>query len=189
MTQLVSMTNPCRTEESNMSTFRRNFFWRFHSETCFRASRSRLIGALQVIEESHETKIHVQLLVAVEERQTRIVSHEFDFRFLVAAEHDHVLENSGGWFPCQTFQFETMAMQMHGMNVVARVTHVQAVAFPLFQMKARGNDSLRHRMGDTIDSPAIEALFRGVVLCKGHLKRLVRRCCIGVRFSETGIVP
>src|SRR5215469_18705692 len=63
----------------------RNFFWRFHGETCFRASRSRLIGALQVIEESHETKIHVQLLVAVEERQARIVSHEFDFRFLVAA--------------------------------------------------------------------------------------------------------
>lgn len=40
-----------------------------------------------VIEESHKPEIHMELLVAVEEGQTRVVGNEIHFRFLVAAEH------------------------------------------------------------------------------------------------------
>src|SRR6516164_8874591 len=51
---------------------------------------------LHVVEQRHEAEIHVELLVAMEKRQTGIVRDEVDLCFLIAAEHDHVLENSGG---------------------------------------------------------------------------------------------
>ncbi len=40
---------------------------------------------LNVIEEGHEAVIHVQLLVAVEQRGAWVVGYELDFGFLVAA--------------------------------------------------------------------------------------------------------
>jgi hypothetical protein len=40
---------------------------------------------LEVIEESHETEIHVELLVAVEEREAWIVGDKVYFGFLIAA--------------------------------------------------------------------------------------------------------
>jgi hypothetical protein len=40
---------------------------------------------LAVVEERHEAEIHVELLVAVEEREARIVGDEVHLRFLVAA--------------------------------------------------------------------------------------------------------
>ena len=42
---------------------------------------------LDVIKKSHEAEIHVELLVAVEEREARIVGDEVHFRFLIATEH------------------------------------------------------------------------------------------------------
>lgn len=44
-------------------------------------------GRLRVVQERHEAKIHVQLLVKVEERQTGIIGHKIHFRFLIPAEH------------------------------------------------------------------------------------------------------
>ena len=40
---------------------------------------------LEVIEEGHETEIHVELLVAVEEREAWIVGDKVYFGFLIAA--------------------------------------------------------------------------------------------------------
>jgi hypothetical protein len=40
---------------------------------------------LEVVEQGHEAEVHVELLVAVEEREARIVGDEVHLRFLVAA--------------------------------------------------------------------------------------------------------
>jgi hypothetical protein len=49
-------------------------------------------GRLRVFEERHEAKIHVQLLVTVEKRRPRIVSHEVKFKLLKSAQHYYVFD-------------------------------------------------------------------------------------------------
>ena len=51
--------------------------------------------ALDVIEERHEAEVHVQLLVAVEEREAGVVSGEDDLGLLVATYHDDILKDAG----------------------------------------------------------------------------------------------
>src|ERR1700751_70262 len=51
--------------------------------------------SLHVVEQRHEAEVHVELLVAMEKRQTGIVRNKVDLCFLISAEHDHVFENSG----------------------------------------------------------------------------------------------
>src|ERR1017187_5683434 len=45
--------------------------------------------------------------------------HEIDFHLLVAAEHDHILEDTGCSLPGHTRQLETVAVKVDGMDVVA----------------------------------------------------------------------
>lgn len=45
---------------------------------------------LHVVEEGHETEIHVELLVAMEEGEAGVVGDEGNFGFLVAVEHKDV---------------------------------------------------------------------------------------------------
>ena len=49
---------------------------------------------LHVVEERHESKIHVQLLMAVKECRSRIVGDEVDLGFPIPRKHDDILENS-----------------------------------------------------------------------------------------------
>jgi hypothetical protein len=46
---------------------------------------NKLLRRLYIIEERHEPVVHVQLLVAVEEGQPRIISNEVHLGFLVSA--------------------------------------------------------------------------------------------------------
>jgi len=48
------------------------------------------MGGSAIVEQGHKSKIHVKLLVAVEQSEAGIVGDKIDFRFLVAAEHDKV---------------------------------------------------------------------------------------------------
>ncbi len=50
-----------------------------------------------VVEQGHEAEVHVELLVAVEEGEAGIVGDEVDLDFLVAADHDDVFDDAGGW--------------------------------------------------------------------------------------------
>ena len=54
------------------------------------------ISRLRVVEECHETEVHVQLLVAVEESEAGIVRNKVNLQLLVSAQHDHVLYDAGG---------------------------------------------------------------------------------------------
>src|SRR5258708_7766559 len=49
-------------------------------------------GLLGVIEQRHETEVHMQLLMAVEQGPSGIVGDKVDFRFLVSAEHDDIFD-------------------------------------------------------------------------------------------------
>src|SRR5215472_12945704 len=91
--------------------------------------------ALNVIEQGHEPKIHVQLLVAVEERRARVVGNKINLCFLVASEHDHVLEDSCGRLAEDLREFEAVSVEVNRMDVVARITHPDAVPLALLQVK------------------------------------------------------
>ena len=93
------------------------------------------IGRLRVVEERHETEIHVQLLVAVEESKAGIVGNEVNLQLLVAAKHDHVLHDAGSFHSREISKLKAMAMKMYGMNVVTGVAHPKAIAFTLLQVE------------------------------------------------------
>ena len=66
-----------------------------HQQSAISVADSGFSDGSDVIEQGHEPEIHMKLLVAMEQRQARIVSDEIDFRFLIAPQHDDVFENSG----------------------------------------------------------------------------------------------
>jgi hypothetical protein len=81
---------------------------------------------LDVIEQCHEAEIHVQLLVAMEQGQAGIIRDEVHLDLLIAAQHHHVLHDTGRRLAGDPHQLETVAVQMNGMDVVAgihRQTH------------------------------------------------------------------
>src|SRR5664280_1046892 len=90
---------------------------------------------LRVVEQRHKSEVHMQLLMAVKQRPARIVGHKVDFDLLVSTHHDNILHDPGRRLSGYAGQFETVAMQMHGMDVVAGVAHAQPIAFPLAQME------------------------------------------------------
>jgi hypothetical protein len=49
---------------------------------------------LHIIKQRHKSKIHVQLLVTMKQRQPRIIRHKIHFRRLVAAQHHHVFHHA-----------------------------------------------------------------------------------------------
>ena len=53
--------------------------------------RKRATWESGVIEQSHESIIHVKLLVAVKKREPGIAGDEIDLRFLVSPNHHHIL--------------------------------------------------------------------------------------------------
>jgi len=95
-----------------------------------------------IVEESHKTKVHVQLLMTVEQSHTRIVSYEVHFGFLVASQHHDVFENASRRSPGQAGQFEAVPVQMNRMYIVTRIAHAKTIAFPLFQVKCGRRRSL-----------------------------------------------
>ena len=82
---------------------------------------------LHVIEERHESEVHVELLVTVEQRHARIVGHEIKGDFLVSAEHHYIFHDACGGFAHDVRKFEDMPVQVDRMQVVALIAHVHAV--------------------------------------------------------------
>ena len=50
----------------------------------FRCNQTDRHLNLRVVEQRHKTKIHVQLLVTVEQREAGVVGNEIDLNFLIA---------------------------------------------------------------------------------------------------------
>src|SRR6266487_3603267 len=86
---------------------------------------------LYIVEERHETVVHVQLLVTVEEGQPRIISNKVYLGFLVSAQHQNIFQDSSCRLPGQARQVKTMAMEMDGMDIVTGIAHTNAIALAL----------------------------------------------------------
>jgi phosphoribosylanthranilate isomerase len=99
------------------------------------STAERGIVLLHVVEKRHETEVHVQLLVAVEESEAGIVGNEIDLALLIAAQHDHVLHDAGGLRSREISKLKAVTMKMDGMNVVAGIAHPKTVAPALLQME------------------------------------------------------
>ena len=96
---------------------------------------------LDVVEECHESEIHVKLLMTMKESHAGIVRDEIEGNFLIAAKHDYIFRHACGGLAHDASQFESVAMQVDGVQVVALIAHVDAVALALVQMECRW----RHR--------------------------------------------
>jgi hypothetical protein len=93
------------------------------------------IAISRVVEQRHETEVHVQLLMAMEESKAGIVSYEIDFMLLIATQHHDILHNSRRFCAREIRELEAMAMKMDRMNVVASIAHPNAITVSLFQME------------------------------------------------------
>jgi hypothetical protein len=79
------------------------------------------MNLLDVVEQGHEAEIHVELLVAVKQREAGIVGDEVEFDFLVSAQHHHVFHHARCRQSGQAGRFEAVTMEVNGMNVIAGV--------------------------------------------------------------------
>ena len=77
--------------------------------------------SLEIVKQCHEAEVHVELLVTMEQSKAGIVSDEIDFYFLVAPDHDDILQNSSGRPPRKAREFKTVPVQMNRMDVVAPI--------------------------------------------------------------------
>ena len=74
------------------------------------------------IEQSHETRIHVVLHVAVEEAQARLIGGEVKGgHFLGAAEHRYVLDHPGRRHPDDTRDLKAVTVQVDWVRVVGGI--------------------------------------------------------------------
>src|SRR5580704_2694237 len=96
---------------------------------------SMAIESLDVIEQGHEAKVHMQLLMAVEQSEPGIISCKIQFHFLISAEHCYVFQHAGRGNSGDARELKTVAVEMDGMNVVTCVAQANTVALALLQMK------------------------------------------------------
>jgi hypothetical protein len=90
---------------------------------------------LHVIEQGHEPKIHVQLLVTVKQRKSGMIRHEVYRDLLVTSEHDHVFHHAGRWNAGNVGQLEAVPVQMNRMEVITLIAHVDTIAPPFLHVK------------------------------------------------------
>jgi hypothetical protein len=88
-------------------------------------------------QQEHESVVHVDLLVAVEQRQSRLVGGEVEVEALVAAEHDHVLEQAMDGSAGDVGDVEGLAAQVEGVDVVSGVVEAQPVTLTTLDRQDR----------------------------------------------------
>ena len=79
------------------------------------------LPALDVIEQSHKAKIHVQLLMAVKQSEPGVVRREINFYILISADHHNIFHHPGSLLTGHAGQFKTVTVKMDGMDIITRV--------------------------------------------------------------------
>jgi hypothetical protein len=70
-----------------------------------------LMDLLDIIEQCHEAEVHVELLVAMEERDAGIISHKIHLDFLVASHHYDIFQYSRRWLSREVKAAGTWAVE------------------------------------------------------------------------------
>src|SRR6185437_5754596 len=115
------------------------------------------------------------------------VGDEIEIVPLVSADHHHILPDASGWSSGNVAQLKNVAMQMDGMDIIARVAHADAVALALPQMKHGGPrpaEHFAHGESDAVDRPTIEAGIGSVFLDESRIEGFVGRGRPGARLGE-----
>ena len=132
-----------------------------------------------VAKKGHEAEVHVQLLMAMEKGQTRIVRDERYLRFLIAAQHQDILDDSCGWETSDAVQLKTVPVKMNRMDVVAGIAHANSITLAFCERERDRTRPAGHLAGNgkgsSVDGPAVESFFGCIILRKRHLDRLIWR--------------
>jgi hypothetical protein len=104
-----------------------------------------------IAEKHHKAKIHVALLVAMEECSARVRSGEVDLSCAIGRYNDNVFSQAGHGFSVEACHLEGVPVEMDGVIIGALVPHDQAVAPALLQ-----HHSVGLRIGLSVDSPVVE---------------------------------
>src|ERR1700722_19929371 len=153
------------------------------------SGRNELLG---VIEQSHEAKVHVQLLMTMEKRESRIIGDKVYFILLIATEHYNVFHYASGRRPGEVSHLEGVTMKMDGVNIIAGVAHAEAIAPALLEVECSWRDVARHFAGGegkSIYGPPIEAIICGVIFGERHFNSFIGRRSCSARLGEVGVIP
>ena len=112
----------------------------------------------------------MQLHMTMEQRQPRVIRRKIDVHLLKPTQHRHVFDDARRRLARDPGQFESMPVQVHRVNIIRRIAHVQPVAFSLFQMKHRLHPN--HIKSHPINGPPVETLIRRLVFRNGEEIRL-----------------
>jgi hypothetical protein len=82
---------------------------------------------LNVLKESHEAEIHVEILVAVKQGEPWIVGYKIDIHSAEAFVQVGVFENSGRFFSMNFRDLEIMPVQVERMHVIALVDESESI--------------------------------------------------------------
>lgn len=110
-----------------------------------------LVRSRRVLEEHHESEVHVSLIVAMKEGRSGILRCEIDLTSGVCRNHHDIFVQTGKRGPRETRDFERMPVQMDGVIVRAAVDHLKPVPPSLLE-----GDCVRVGIGFSIDGPRIE---------------------------------
>src|ERR1700680_4939665 len=92
------------------------------------ARRPDLRGrGLNVFKESHETEIHVEILMAVKQGEPGIVGDKIDINSTEAFHENRVLKDAGCFFSIDLCDLEIVPMQVKRMHVVALVDERESI--------------------------------------------------------------
>ena len=78
-----------------------------------------------VLHQRHESKIHVQLHVAMKQAGAGVVCHELNLHLLPRRNGNHILQNAGGGLAGYVDQLERVAMQMNRVVVVLWLSKIK----------------------------------------------------------------
>ena len=107
----------------------------------------RALALSDTVEQSHETRIHMVLHVAVEEAQARLIGGEVKSHFLGAAEHRYVLDHPGRRHPGDARDFKAVTVQVDRMRVVGGIAQMQPIALAAVETET-GLHRLHRERGD-----------------------------------------
>lgn len=82
---------------------------------------------LYAVKQRHKPKIHVQLLMTMEQRHSRIVRHEIEGDLLIPAQHDNVLHHPCSGLAHDVGKLKDVPVQVDGMKIFALIMHSHAV--------------------------------------------------------------
>ena len=125
---------------------------------------------LNVFKESHETEIHVEILMAVKQGEPGVVGKKIDINSTETFYENRVLKDAGCFFSIDLCDLEIVSMQVKRMHVVAFVDKRESITPTLVNL-----DRLTLIVRLSIDRPYVESASAAVDFPNLHWNHFVWR--------------